>query len=118
MEETALLSSAREDLPTLEDRDLFDDRTAQALSEMFSNLTNPTRLKLLHCLIREEECSVGALSGELDVKTQAVSNQLRGLRDRGILASRREGNYVYYRIVDPCVEWLLRLGLCLLESTE
>jgi len=32
---------------------------------------------------------------------QAVSNQLQRLGDRGILAARRNGNSVFYRIADP-----------------
>ncbi len=37
------------------------------------------------------------------MRPQAVSNQLQRLLDRGILGSRREGNSIIYRIVDPCV---------------
>jgi DNA-binding transcriptional ArsR family regulator len=48
---------------------------------------------------------------------QATSNQLRRLVDRRIVATRREGNHIYYRIIDPCVPGLLSLGLCLAEET-
>jgi DNA-binding transcriptional ArsR family regulator len=47
---------------------------------------------------------------------QAVSNQLQRLVDREILAARRVGNSVFYRIADPCVSSLLDLGLCLTEA--
>jgi DNA-binding transcriptional ArsR family regulator len=50
------------------------------------------------------------------LKPQAVSNQLQRLQDRGIVASRREGNVVYYRIVDECFVILLERGLCLVEE--
>jgi DNA-binding transcriptional ArsR family regulator len=50
------------------------------------------------------------------MKPQAVSNQLQRLLDRGILACRREGNFIHYRIADRCVTGLLDLGLCLMEE--
>ncbi len=39
------------------------------------------------------------------------------LQDKGIVAGRRNGNNVYYRIVDNCVIVLLERGLCLIEET-
>ena len=52
------------------------------------------------------------------MKPQAISNQLKRLSDRGIIERRREGNQVYYRIVDPCVIDLLERGLWLTQDTK
>ena len=52
------------------------------------------------------------------MKPQAVSNQLQRLSDLGILASRRDGNSIYYRLVDLCVRSLLDQGLCLVEEVS
>ena len=52
------------------------------------------------------------------MKPQAVSNQLQRLSDMGILASRRHGTTISYRIVDPCVMSLLDQGLCLMEDAR
>ena len=52
------------------------------------------------------------------MKPQAISNQLKHLSDRGIIERRREGNQVYYRIVDPCVIDLLERGLWLTQDTK
>jgi DNA-binding transcriptional ArsR family regulator len=82
---------------------------------MFKTFANDTRLRLLHALVREGELCVTDLAGALAMKPQAVSNQLQRLVDRGILASRRNGINVYYRILDPCVPVLLERGLCLIE---
>jgi len=43
---------------------------------------------------------------------------LQRLADRGILGSRRNGNNIYYRIVDPCVIEILDHGLCLNEEAK
>jgi ArsR family transcriptional regulator, lead/cadmium/zinc/bismuth-responsive transcriptional repressor len=73
-------------------------------------------LRLLHALVSHGELCVTGLSDVLGMKPQAVSNQLQRLLDRRILASRRQGNSVYYRIVNACVTDLLDRGLCLVED--
>ncbi len=82
---------------------------------LFKVFANDTRLRLLHALVREDEMCVGDLAAAVGMKPQAVSNQLQRLVDRGILGSRREGNHICYRVVDPCVRVLLDRGLCLIE---
>lgn len=81
-------------------------------------LANATRLRLLHALIRKPEMCVTELAGSLGMKPQAVSNQLQRLVDRGVLASRRNGNNVLYRIADPCITSLLDQGVCLTEDAR
>ena len=49
---------------------------------------------------------------------QAVSNQLQRLTDRRVVAARREGNRILYRVVDGCVPALLELGLCLTQDAD
>lgn len=104
--------------PELAARPLLDVERASDLEGLFKVLANDTRLRLLHALIRAEELCVTELSDVLEMRPQAVSNQLQRLVDRGILASRRDGNNVHYRIVDPCVPSLLEQGLCLLEDAK
>jgi DNA-binding transcriptional ArsR family regulator len=99
----------------LKNRPLINSHEAGALVRLFKVFSNDTRLRLLHALVREGELCVTALASAVDMKPQAVSNQLQRLVDRGILGSRRDGNNVYYRIVDPCVPVLLDRGLCLVE---
>ena len=81
-------------------------------------LANDTRLRLLHALARAGELCVMDLSEAVGMKLQAVSNQLQRLTNRGILGSRRNGNSIYYRIIDPCVTTLLDQGLCLVEDAK
>jgi DNA-binding transcriptional ArsR family regulator len=50
------------------------------------------------------------------MRPQAVSNQLQRLLDLGVLACRREGNNVRYRVVDRCVAGLLEQGWCLVDQ--
>ncbi len=61
---------------------------------------------------------VSDLAEALAMKPQAVCNQLQRLVDLGSLASKRHGNNVYYRIIDPCITSLLDRGLCLMEAAR
>ena len=103
--------------PALRDRPLLDQYQADELTRLYKVLANDTRLRLLHAIERAGELSVTDLSTEVGMKPQAVSNQLQRLMDRRIVASRREGSRLFYRIADPCVPGLLDLGMCLLEET-
>jgi len=73
---------------------------------------------MLHALVRSCEICVTDLAEALNMKPQAISNQLQRLVDRGMVASRRTGNHIYYRIVDPCCASLLDKALCLLEDSK
>jgi DNA-binding transcriptional ArsR family regulator len=103
--------------PALRDRPLLDQYQADELTRLYKVLANDTRLRLLHAIERAGELSVTDLATEVGMKPQAVSNQLQRLADRRIVASRREGSRLFYRIADPCVPGLLDLGMCLLEET-
>lgn len=102
--------------PKLTKRDLISGPTAERLADVFEVLANDTRLRMLHALAICGELSVSTLADTVGMKTAAVSNQLQKLGLRGIVKSRRDGNTIYYRILDPCVLELLDRGLCLTED--
>ncbi len=104
--------------PALRDRPMLSKGQAAELMGLFKILANDTRLCLLHAMVRAGEMNVMDLANTVGMKTQAVSNQLQRLADRGIISSRRNGNNVHYRIVDPCVLNLLEYGLCLIEDAR
>jgi DNA-binding transcriptional ArsR family regulator len=100
----------------LKQRPQMTHEQALAVETLFEVLANDTRLRLLHEIARRDEACTTALAEALEMKPQAVSNQLQRLQDKGIVAGRRDGNNVYYRIVDDCVVILLERGLCLIEE--
>jgi ArsR family transcriptional regulator, lead/cadmium/zinc/bismuth-responsive transcriptional repressor len=102
--------------PALRDRPLIDRDQADELVRLYKMLASDTRLRLLHAIERAVEISVTDLANEVGMKPQAVSNQLQRLLDTRIVASRRDGSRLFYRIADPCVAGLLDLGMCLLEE--
>ncbi|MGC8627698.1 MAG: ArsR/SmtB family transcription factor [Acidimicrobiales bacterium] len=104
--------------PRLAERPLVPPRLAARTARLFKVLANDTRLRLLHELVRTKESNVTELSAAAGLPPQAVSNQLQRLVDQGVVASRREGNFVYYHLADPCTAALLDLGLCMAEMLE
>jgi DNA-binding transcriptional ArsR family regulator len=77
---------------------------------------DPNSFEWNHELEVAGELCVGDLADAVDMAPQAVSNQLQRLVDRRIVEARRDGNYSYYRIIDPCVSGLLELGTCLITE--
>ena len=83
---------------------------------LFKVMANDTRIRILHHIVRSGEATVTDIARTLGMKPQAVSNQLVRLSDTRMLASRREGNNVFYRVENGCVAPLLDLALCLMED--
>ena len=101
--------------PAIESRPLLNHEEAGQLMRLFKVFASDSRLRLLHALVREDELCVTDLARAVEMKPQAVSNQLQRLVDRGILRARREGVNIYYQVADPCVRVLLERGVCLIE---
>ncbi len=104
--------------PRIETRALLSLGDSAELESLFKVLANQTRLRMLHALTRAGEMCVTDLAEALEMKPQAISNQLQRLVDRGMVAPRRNGNNIFYRIVDPCVVSLLDRGVCLMEDAR
>jgi ArsR family transcriptional regulator len=71
--------------------------SAKSASEMLKGLAHEIRL-LTICFIGEGEKNVQELEGYLGTTQANISQHLAKLRTLGLLANRKEGNLVYYRI--------------------
>ncbi|GAA2844533.1 metalloregulator ArsR/SmtB family transcription factor [Streptosporangium fragile] len=83
---------------------------ATRLAELFRLLGDPTRARLLYALLEAGELCVCDLTETVEVSDTAVSHALRLLRTAGIVASRRSGRMIYYRLADAHVRMLLDLS--------
>jgi DNA-binding transcriptional ArsR family regulator len=83
---------------------------ATRLADLFRLLGDPTRARLLYALLEAGELCVCDLSDAVEVTDTAVSHALRLLRTAGIVASRRAGRMIYYRLADAHVRMLLDLS--------
>ena len=72
---------------------------AEDVSDLMKTLAHPSRLLAL-CAMMEEERSVGDLANALGMRTQAMSQQLALLRNKGLVRTRRDGQTVYYSLAD------------------
>ncbi len=75
--------------------------------ETFGALADPTRARILYALRTGEMC-VRDLAHVTGVSESAVSHQLRVLRDRRLVRTRRDGNIIYYEVDDHHVADLFR----------
>src|SRR5262245_18592480 len=78
---------------------------AELIARRFRALGEPLRVRILD-LLRGEELSVTTLAEHLGAGQQNVSKHLAVLVDAGMLARRKDGNHVYYRIADEGVSAL------------
>jgi len=85
--------------------------TIERVSRLFSALSDPTRLKILHALTVTEELCVCDLAAIAELSVSAVSHQLRLLRDRDLVRARRDGRMVYYSLADDHVKTLMGTGV-------
>lgn len=76
-------------------RDEDIDRASRSLKAM----SHPLRLKIL-CTLRDKEVSVQDIVDNVGTSQSNISQHLAILRDKGILASRKDANRVYYRVGD------------------
>lgn len=99
-------------------RRLIADPDADRVALLFKMLGHPTRLRIIHALVRCPDLGVTDLAEALGMTVQAVSNQLQRLAGEGLVESRREGIRVLYRVIDPCVTVLIERAWCHVEEYQ
>jgi ArsR family transcriptional regulator len=76
-------------------------------AELIKGLGHPLRLRLVEALA-DEERSVSALQVSTGASQAQVSRQLAALKAHEIVACRRDGAFVYYRLREARVRAMLR----------
>jgi DNA-binding transcriptional ArsR family regulator len=85
-----------------------DDRGFREMEAFFSALGDTTRLKMLKIIGDEELCSCEVMAA-LELTQPTTSHHLGILERAGVLSSRRNGKWVFYRILSPKIRaWLTR----------
>jgi DNA-binding transcriptional ArsR family regulator len=83
---------------------------ANQAARMLKLLASEQRLRML-CRLGEGEASVGELAHYAGLAQSATSQHLAKLRAEGIVAVRREGQTIYYRLSDPAAVRMIE-ALC------
>ena len=91
--------------------------TTDDLTQIFKSLAHPTRLAILDLLRVEEQC-VCHIEAVLGQRQAYISQHLMVLREAGLVADRRDGSRIYYRVVRPEIYQLLDSSAALLAQGE
>lgn len=84
----------------------FESRAAEA-ARLLKTLASEKRLMILCKLLETGEMSVMPLSDAVGLSQSALSQHLAKLRDEKIVAFRREGQTIFYRVADPNIGRIL-----------
>lgn len=94
-------------------RYLLPGADALSIANLFSVLSDPTRVQVMHALLCAPtgELCVCDLASGLGRDDSTISHQLRVLRQQKIVSMRKSGRVVYYRLVDEHIRQLLRMSI-------
>lgn len=88
---------------------ILQDESIQSLTETFKVLSDPTRLRIVLALLKEELC-VFDIAELVDISESAVSHQMRMLKTLRLVKQRKEGKMVFYSLEDEHIEDLIRVA--------
>ena len=84
-----------------------EDQVFDSVAELFSVLSTPIRLKIISAVCQGEK-NVSELLAQIDTTQPNMSQHLSTLYRSGVLAKRREGTQMYYRLQSERVATLCR----------
>jgi DNA-binding transcriptional ArsR family regulator len=83
----------------------------EKISRIFRAISSPARVQILAAIGKGEAC-VCHLEALLDMRQAYISQQLMELRDAGLLDTRRDGRYIFYRLTEPLlIDMLIDIGM-------
>jgi ArsR family transcriptional regulator, virulence genes transcriptional regulator len=82
--------------------------SADRASEFLKSMANPQRLRIL-CLIMEGERPVGEIAEAIGANQSSVSQNLALMRREGLVAPRRDGQTIYYRLAEKKLVKILKV---------
>jgi ArsR family transcriptional regulator len=97
-------------MPNRNPPSILDEHTAAHVAELFRSFSDTSRVRILSALTTQE-LNVGVLAKIVGISESAVSHHMRGLRQMGLVKSRRDGKEVYYRIEDEHIIELFQQGV-------
>ena len=92
-----------------------DETPCRELKAFFSALGDTTRLKMLKLIADEELCSCEVMAA-LELTQPTTSHHLGILERAGLLTSKRNGKWVFYKIANARVRNLINRGFSMMEE--
>ena len=90
--------------------DKITEEVATRVAELFSALSDTSRIQILIALLHEE-INVGSLAETVGISESAASHHLRNLRYLHLVRARKQGRQVFYSLDDDHVSELIQSGL-------
>jgi ArsR family transcriptional regulator, arsenate/arsenite/antimonite-responsive transcriptional repressor len=94
------------------------NRTSMTPDQLCKTLADETRTRITLLVTREKELCVCELTCALDVSQPKISRHLALLRESGLLADRRKGQWVYYRLHPDLPNWVIKTLKTLLDANH
>jgi len=90
----------------------------EKLSRIFRAISTPVRVQILAAIGQGEAC-VCHLEAVLDLRQAYISQQLMELREAGLLDTRRDGRFIFYRLTETILlDLLIEIGKLFGIATE
>ena len=81
-------------------------------------LADDTRARIALLVLREKELCVCELTCAIDVSQPKISRHLALLRESGLLADRRKGQWIYYRLHPQLPSWITKILKSMLDANS
>ena len=82
------------------------------LNSIFKALNDPTRREILD-LLKEKDLTAGEIADRFNISKPSISHHLDLLRQAGLVASVKEGQFIYYSlnttVMDEMIKWIMSL---------
>lgn len=85
---------------------------------LFKSLADDTRTRVTLLIAREGELCVCELTAALEQSQPKISRHLALLRSSGLLADRRQGQWVYYRLHPELPTWVIEVLKGVVDSNQ
>jgi ArsR family transcriptional regulator len=93
-----------------------DETDYRTMDAFYAALGDATRLKMLKIIADEELCSCEVMAA-LELTQPTTSHHLGILERAGLLSSKRNGKWVFYKIANSKVHNLINRGFGMMEET-
>ena len=95
---------------------ILREEVNQLHANICNGLADPIRILILYKL-SENPTSVNDLANAINLSQPTASRQLKILKDRGLVISKRDGQFVFYHLADPRIIQALDLMRAVMAET-
>ncbi len=91
--------------------ELKDEENFQRLGDLYSNFSDPLRLKILYLLFKENKMCVSDIVKKLNASQSNISHHLAILRANNLIGFVKDGKQVNYFLKDEHVILIMKMGI-------